>query len=83
MSKKKPKLRLVSIDDWCSLYLDGKSIYQGHRLDLDRFFDVLLAAGVSTCLDFKSLQGTAGDEDCAHDLGTLPEYSEDLEAEIQ
>jgi hypothetical protein len=79
MSKKKPKLRLVSIDDWCALYLDGKSIYQGHSLELDRFFAVLEENGVSTCLDFSSRQGSATDENKAHDLGNLPDYEEELE----
>lgn len=70
-----PKLRLVEIDDWCALYKDGKSIYQGHSVhSVSHFLEILEENGIKLDLDFATIQGGPEDEAAAHDNGQLPQH---------
>ena len=35
------QINIVWWDDWIALYIDGKSVYQGHSLDETRLLDLL------------------------------------------
>lgn len=38
---------IVGCDDWMSLYKDGRSIYQGHSIDLQYFCELLELSNVT------------------------------------
>ncbi len=76
----KPKLRLIGTDDgdWFALYLDGKSIHQGHDISIDQFFNLLRANNVSVCLDYSSAEAGPQDSERATERGSLPKTLDDL-----
>jgi hypothetical protein len=78
-NKKTTKIRLVEIDDWCAVYVDGKSVYQGHDCDVGRFLSVLEDAGVKLNADIQTGYAEQ-DEDEAHETGGLPDNIADLKS---
>jgi hypothetical protein len=70
----KPKIRIVSTadGDWKALYLNGKSVYQGHDITVDQLFSILKANNVSVCLDYDSAEAGPTDSETANAEGRLP-----------
>jgi len=66
-----PKITLVRADDWKGLYLDGKLVDEGHRVDT---IDVLHALGI------EATQFWANDEWLSN-LGSLPLDLKDVKNE--
>jgi hypothetical protein len=68
MPEKKPKINVVSADDWYGLYIDGKLVTENHSL---RWSDVLQALGIKYNWD-------AVDEEWMEEHGRLPENFKDV-----
>ncbi len=71
VAKKQPRIVLVRADDWRGLYLDGKLVDEGHRVDT---IDVLHALGI------EATQCWANDE-WLNDRGCLPPSLRDVKHE--
>jgi hypothetical protein len=76
---------LVSTDDgWEALYIDGKAVYQNHRISIRDFMSCLDEYGLTKDFYFKD-GVVAGDEANAQceDLGQLPDEFADIEDCVQ
>ncbi len=71
IARKLPRIVLVRADDWKGLYLDGKLVEEGHRVDT---IDVLHALGI------EARQVWANDE-WLNDRGCLPPSLRDVKHE--
>ncbi len=79
MTNNKPKIRIVSIDDWTAVYIDGKSVYQGHEISTHHLlFDVLPENGIRLDLDISWVEGGPEDEAEANECGNLPDEAGNL-----
>lgn len=84
MSKKKTTVWLVSTDDgWEALYIDGKSVYQDHRISVRDFMSCLEDYDLVNGLIFRdgAVSGEEANRIC-EERGNLPDNFEDIEDHV-
>lgn len=74
----KPKVTIVSIDDWDGIYVDGKCVNQGRGFDVHIFLETLVVARVDLGFSFSTFYPSGRDVKEAHELGQLPDTLAEL-----
>jgi len=72
------KINIVDCDDWFGLYIDGKLVFENHRLE---YYDILQA--ISSRLDNIEFEISEVDYDWMDGRGALPKKLEKVKLEQQ